>query len=216
LTALTPAARPVTKRPAFILVALLAAGAAGGALVYSLGDRENKDRDTIELAKKRPPPGKVSIKPGAVKQPVASAKPKKPIAKAPSKPTSKVAATKKSPPKAKPRKPPQKMEPTRHGRKRVTKKPPKSSKTKTKTATLADKPVPKKAKGSGMLSLNTIPWAKVTIDGRPRGTTPIQGLELPAGKHVIMLSNPDRKLERTLTIELKDGQKLKRVVDLRR
>ncbi len=46
-----------------------------------------------------------------------------------------------------------------------------------------------------VLRLNAIPWANVEVDGRALGPTPILALELDAGEHVFVFTNP--VLERT-------------------
>jgi serine/threonine protein kinase len=53
----------------------------------------------------------------------------------------------------------------------------------------------------GVLSINLQPWAEVTVDRRPRGTTPLR-LVLPVGEHQVVLSNSERRLERRRTVEI--------------
>lgn len=52
----------------------------------------------------------------------------------------------------------------------------------TATATIA---VP-----NGSLSVNALPWAEVTIDGRSVGTTPLANLSVPIGTHEIVWRHP--------------------------
>lgn len=56
--------------------------------------------------------------------------------------------------------------------------------------------------GPAVLSIFTKPWAKVTIDGQPRGTTPFfRTIELAPGTHTIVFDNPSfatRKMRLTL------------------
>src|SRR5262249_19391050 len=42
----------------------------------------------------------------------------------------------------------------------------------------------------GRLKINLLPWARVSLDGQPLGSTPID-LEVPAGRHQVLLENPD-------------------------
>lgn len=69
------------------------------------------------------------------------------------------------------------------------------------------------AGGKGKLSINSHPWAKVSIDGRPVGNTPLANLELDAGEVEILLEGPDgRKVTRKVVIE--PGKTIKMVVRL--
>jgi hypothetical protein len=43
---------------------------------------------------------------------------------------------------------------------------------------------------NGSLSVNALPWAYVTIDGRSVGTTPLANLSLPLGSHEIVWQHP--------------------------
>jgi hypothetical protein len=43
---------------------------------------------------------------------------------------------------------------------------------------------------SGSLSINALPWADVTIDGRSIGTTPLGNLAVPIGSHEIVWRHP--------------------------
>lgn len=76
----------------------------------------------------------------------------------------------------------------------------------------AGKDVP--AAKPGMLYLSSEPWAKVRIDGKPVGTTPLFGRALPAGTHTIVLENPVFHIERTLNVTITPGGTFKRFVDL--
>ena len=57
----------------------------------------------------------------------------------------------------------------------------------------------------GILNINLDPWAKVSVDGRPRGTTPAR-LHLSEGEHKIVLRNPKQKLERRRSVEIRAGK----------
>jgi serine/threonine-protein kinase len=88
-----------------------------------------------------------------------------------------------------------------------------------KTEPKVTSPPPKKTgdkpKGFGRLSLTTEPWSDVSIDGNPLGQqTPVLGVQLPAGRHVVKLTNPHYKLERTVVIDIKPGEETRRFVDL--
>jgi len=53
----------------------------------------------------------------------------------------------------------------------------------------------------GVLTVNLNPWASVTVDGRPRGTTPLR-LVLAEGEHRVVLDNADHERHRTLSVEV--------------
>lgn len=59
-------------------------------------------------------------------------------------------------------------------------------------------------RGRGRLKVNLMPYAEVSIDGHPRGQTPLD-LPLRAGKHTVALYNPDSAQRRTLEIEIEPG-----------
>jgi serine/threonine-protein kinase len=51
------------------------------------------------------------------------------------------------------------------------------------------------------VSINAIPWADVTIDGKSVGQTPIGNLSLPIGSHEIVYSHPQLGEQRqTVTV----------------
>jgi hypothetical protein len=43
---------------------------------------------------------------------------------------------------------------------------------------------------NGSLSINATPWADVSLDGRPIGTTPLANLSVPIGSHEIVFRHP--------------------------
>lgn len=75
-------------------------------------------------------------------------------------------------------------------------------------------PVPASAPAAlvemGTLSLNSSPWAQVTVDGVPMGRTPLT-LKLPAGTHHVVLSCsvlPERTHE--MQVEIQAGRTVRR------
>jgi hypothetical protein len=46
------------------------------------------------------------------------------------------------------------------------------------------------------------------------GNTPLLDLKVPAGTHVIELHNPDRRLKKKLSVRVRAGQTVTRVVSL--
>ena len=68
--------------------------------------------------------------------------------------------------------------------------------------------------GTGLLSLNTLPWSQVYVDGESIGHTPVLEQPLSAGAHTIRLLNPELGLAKELQIQVKPGQTLKKLIDL--
>jgi serine/threonine-protein kinase len=65
------------------------------------------------------------------------------------------------------------------------------------------------------LTVNALPWAEVSIDGRPYGETPIANVSLPVGDHVVVLRHPTLgERQQTVTVRLEGPNRLS--VDLRR
>jgi len=54
---------------------------------------------------------------------------------------------------------------------------------------------------NGSLSINAVPWANVSLDGRSLGTTPLGNLSVPIGTHEIVWSHPQLgERRRTVTV----------------
>jgi serine/threonine-protein kinase len=66
----------------------------------------------------------------------------------------------------------------------------------------------------GKLDLNAVPWAHVRIDGADRGETPLLGLSLEPGEHVVQLTNEPLGVRRELRLTLKPGERREHVEDL--
>ena len=65
----------------------------------------------------------------------------------------------------------------------------------------------------GALLVVARPWADVSVDGVPRGQTPLARIALPAGSHAVLLTHPDyQPYPRRVTI--RPGETLRLTVDL--
>lgn len=64
------------------------------------------------------------------------------------------------------------------------------------------------------LSLGSIPWSDVQVDGQRAGFTPLTDYPVSCGTHDILFTSPDRGLERRISVSVRPGEKLKRIVDL--
>jgi hypothetical protein len=71
-----------------------------------------------------------------------------------------------------------------------------------------------KAGAVGLLKLNSIPWSDVTVDRKLVGHTPLLGLQLRAGKHLIELKNPDSGLRKKLRVQIHAGETVTKVEKL--
>jgi serine/threonine-protein kinase len=63
--------------------------------------------------------------------------------------------------------------------------------------------------------VRVFPWAEVYLGSRHLGTTPMRAIELPAGKHVLVLKNPQLKVERKVTVLVPRGGRATVKEDLR-
>ncbi len=70
-------------------------------------------------------------------------------------------------------------------------------------------PAPRAAKAAtpppvvltGIANFNAIPWANVSIDGSPRGQTPLGNVTLPVGTHEVIFTHPELgTLRRSITV----------------
>jgi serine/threonine-protein kinase len=65
----------------------------------------------------------------------------------------------------------------------------------------------------GALLVVARPWADVSVDGVPRGQTPLARIPLPPGPHAVLLTHPDyQPYPRRVTI--RSGETLRLTVDL--
>ena len=70
---------------------------------------------------------------------------------------------------------------------------------------------------TGFLNVGAKPWAQITIDGkRWPYQTPQAGIELPVGKHVVVLHNPNTGVTKRTAVFIKHGQYRTVNLDLRR
>jgi hypothetical protein len=68
----------------------------------------------------------------------------------------------------------------------------------------------------GMLQLTSRQPAEVYVDGRSVGSTPLRGLELPAGRHTLKLESAVLELSKTLDVVIAPGKNLTKNIDLSR
>jgi hypothetical protein len=66
--------------------------------------------------------------------------------------------------------------------------------------------------GEGTLMLASSPWCSVSIDGVVKGNTPLS-IKLPAGKHTVVLTNPEFKIRRTLPVSIAPDETVRKRLD---
>ena len=62
------------------------------------------------------------------------------------------------------------------------------------------------------LTINSMPWANIYIDGKLIGSTPISKHKLSSGSHKIQFKNPKSGIDKTIPVELKSGE-TKRLIE---
>jgi serine/threonine-protein kinase len=63
-----------------------------------------------------------------------------------------------------------------------------------------------KSKPMGRLTLKTTPWTSVFLGGKKLGDTPLIDVPVPAGTHLLKLTNPEAGLDSSIEVEVKAGQ----------
>jgi serine/threonine-protein kinase len=66
----------------------------------------------------------------------------------------------------------------------------------------------------GFLTLDTNPWSIVSVGGRRLGNTPLVRARLPAGTHVLELTNPELDLRTTYTVVIEPNQTFSRRIGI--
>jgi hypothetical protein len=66
------------------------------------------------------------------------------------------------------------------------------------------------AAAPGFLTLDTVPWTRVSEGGRALGTTPIIGVSLAPGPHTLSLDNPDDGVHTSVTVTIQSGERASR------
>lgn len=68
--------------------------------------------------------------------------------------------------------------------------------------------------GRCAVTLGSKPWADVWIDGRRAGFSPMNDLPISCGTHEIVFTSRELGVERRISLTLRPGETVKRVVDL--
>ena len=75
-------------------------------------------------------------------------------------------------------------------------------------------PAKEGAGGPCTVSLGSIPWSDVQVDGQRAGFTPLTDYPVSCGTHEIVVTSADRGLERRISLSVRAGEKVKRIVEL--
>jgi hypothetical protein len=84
---------------------------------------------------------------------------------------------------------------------------------KAEPATVDGSPAQETTGPMGSLVVNTDPWSRVTIDGRNYGQTPLPGVPLKPGPHVLVCTPESGRVHRE-TVVIRPGQRVKRLINL--
>ena len=58
----------------------------------------------------------------------------------------------------------------------------------------------------GFLTMDTYPWTKVSVDGKPVGSTPLVRISLSPGPHSVSMENPGENVHQATTVVIKSGE----------
>ena len=58
----------------------------------------------------------------------------------------------------------------------------------------------------GLLTIDTSPWSIVSANGKTLGQTPLIGVRLPSGNHVLLLKNPEQGIETSYPVMIENGK----------
>lgn len=70
------------------------------------------------------------------------------------------------------------------------------------------------ASGKGILRVNSRPWAQVFVDGKLMGNTPQMNIQLAPGDHKVKLVNGPMGLTKSISVNVKNGQTVTKVLNL--
>lgn len=82
-------------------------------------------------------------------------------------------------------------------------------------ATPPEPPAAPSTRGSGTLSMNSLPLSKVLLDGRPLGSTPKVDVSVPAGTHTVTFVHPELG-RKSVTVTVRVGESASASVRFRR
>jgi hypothetical protein len=78
----------------------------------------------------------------------------------------------------------------------------------------APKPAAAASGATGTLRVNTRPWSRVSVDGSIIGNTPQMNIRLKPGTHSVTLENSEFGVKRTISVSVRAGETVTRVLTL--
>ncbi|HKU43961.1 MAG TPA: PEGA domain-containing protein, partial [Polyangiales bacterium] len=75
-------------------------------------------------------------------------------------------------------------------------------------------PLAAESGGTGLLQINSRPWARILVDGEFVGNTPQRRLPLSAGTHSVRLVNETLRMSKTFSVVIRAGETVTRVESL--
>jgi len=67
------------------------------------------------------------------------------------------------------------------------------------------------AAGSCAVTINSVPWSEVVIDGRSTGVhTPLVDYAVPCGHHEIVFRRPELRIKQSESIDVRPGETFRR------
>ena len=74
---------------------------------------------------------------------------------------------------------------------------------------------PRRTGGAGFLTINSLPWSKVQVDGSYMGNTPLLRLRLPRGRHRVELRAPGGAVRKRFKVTIRPGKTVNRSFEFR-
>ncbi|MGC4093853.1 MAG: serine/threonine-protein kinase [Polyangiaceae bacterium] len=68
--------------------------------------------------------------------------------------------------------------------------------------------------GFGLLTIDSVPWSTVSIDGKAYGQTPLVGVRLASGAHQLVLQNPELERKTSYSVTIEAGKTVSRRIGL--
>lgn len=73
-------------------------------------------------------------------------------------------------------------------------------------AAVEEKVEPPEPKATGFVTIMTVPWAEVYLDGQKLGNTPLVKRSVPVGNHRLVLKNPEQNLTQNINVNIVEGK----------
>ena len=92
---------------------------------------------------------------------------------------------------------------------------PAKKETKTQTPQKEEKKTPVKEE-TGMLTINTVPFTEIYLNGKHIGSTPLAKYKLPVGRHKLILKNKNAMISSSINVRIKKDEELKQVIKFKK